>query len=599
MRRAVLLGAVGATLFDTRSWALEATSGLASTSCANLLRHLQQYVHIPGQSLWKELLFKTPTEGSLCAEPPLRVLFVLLGRVATGVFSASLSAEEVLEMSTALDKRSEARKDSKASRARCAACPDAAVIAILRRLVDEVRQHALQKCFAERDVQTSNYHDELAFAPFALCMARPPEPGGPLADCCTMLDGKTDNGFAKIMRQAIFHNTPVPLEASMWRLRHVMGAANSEQGDSCTAEEAAAFLSIADNLQWRFGAIGADIENLAQQGVRCLLVALHKDPLGALRSAALPLHLLDRLCLAQEVLVKLRSPTRLTTWTSGRGTTGVENRTGVLAAHTGMRRLRMSILPYRDVVSDHIRATGTVHCPRRFQMLVIDAVAKHQAHGNPVRVVELGAFLGDCVLWAAASFTAVAAVAVEPFAEAARQLRRSAEPLGSRLQVITAAAGSQMGTWRVEKEADATQHYFTSSGHYAGAGAVQWSTCEQLISSESADVDATLPPLPHAYNISVIQKEECVNFITLDSLFESLGWSEEVDVVRMMVIGNEVAALEGARGALRRRTIKRISVECVHGQCDADLVRHLAVTSGYCFEDELHDSRWYILLQPC
>lgn len=103
----------------------------------------------------------------------------------------------------------------------------------------------------------------------------------------------------------------------------------------------------------------------------------------------------------------------------------------------------------------------------------------------------------------------------------------------------------------------------------------------------------------HPYEVSSLEGQSCVQFITLDSLFESEGWTDRVDLVRMMVIGNEAGVLEGARGALMRRSIKKISVDCVHGQCDADLVRKLAMTHGYCFEDELHEAKWNLLLQPC
>eukprot|EP00933_Yihiella_yeosuensis_P038055 TRINITY_DN32020_c0_g2_i2.p1 TRINITY_DN32020_c0_g2~~TRINITY_DN32020_c0_g2_i2.p1 ORF type:complete len:296 (-),score=48.63 TRINITY_DN32020_c0_g2_i2:126-1013(-) len=295
----------------------------------------------------------------------------------------------------------------------------------------------------------------------------------------------------------------------------------------------------------------------------------------------------------------------------------------------------MSVLPYRDVVSDHIRATGRAHCPRRFQDVVLEAVSSAIATSETtttsaasatasspttppststtatatlqrsVKVVEVGAFLGDCALWAASAFAGVESLAVEPFMESASRIQRSAMPLGKRFHVVSAAAGDEtmLGRWRSLSEADVTQHYFTSSGHFAGAGANEWAKCEiQEMAATSAAMHVVPPRLNRPYDLSEEESpatSSCVTFMTLSDIFDLLDWNDVVDVVRVAVIGNEVSVLQGLKSRLQQGHILQLAVECLDLQCDAEGVKEIVSNTAYCVTPSRHDSRWHFLFRRC
>ncbi|CAE8634451.1 unnamed protein product [Polarella glacialis] len=249
-----------------------------------------------------------------------------------------------------------------------------ALAAVLRRVADELRQEALQRCLLGAvegpgpQAARQEPEEELAFAQFALCMARPPQPGSRAHACCRTIDnnnnsdnndnndndnnnnndnndnnkrprhndgaggGQTDElRFAALARWAVFRNRPVALEASLWRLRATQALAGNidnnhhelrDDAQGCSAGEAAAWFAAADNLRWHFSARGQDVAHFMGAGLRCLAAAVRHGALDALRDPALPFHLLDRLCLAHEVSVRLA---RATVATGVAGVAGSSN----------------------------------------------------------------------------------------------------------------------------------------------------------------------------------------------------------------------------------------------------------------------------------
>merc|ERR1712183_1082489 len=91
----------------------------------------------------------------------------------------------------------------------------------------------------------------------------------------------------------------------------------------------------------------------------------------------------------------------------------------------------MSVLPDHDIISNHLRRERKFHCPSLFYNLEAESsVANTMVPGHitePVRIVEVGGFLGDCVLWAGAwlGIGGVKALEVEPVTAATVRLKES------------------------------------------------------------------------------------------------------------------------------------------------------------------------------
>eukprot|EP00747_Dinoflagellata_sp_TGD_P124956 gnl/TRDRNA2_/TRDRNA2_174086_c0_seq1.p2 gnl/TRDRNA2_/TRDRNA2_174086_c0~~gnl/TRDRNA2_/TRDRNA2_174086_c0_seq1.p2 ORF type:complete len:173 (+),score=27.38 gnl/TRDRNA2_/TRDRNA2_174086_c0_seq1:378-896(+) len=165
-------------------------------------------------------------------------------------------------------------------------------------------------------------------------------------------------------------------------------------------------------------------------------------------------------------------------------------------------------------------------------------------------------------------------------------------------QVASVALGRTgvAGRWRMVSEADVTQQYFTSSGHFAGAGAVKWEECSSAAAATTQSPLMEGRPMSGPYDAVAQEKTGCVTFTSLDALLATEG---AVDIVRLAVIGNEADILDGARQTLARRAIRHVSVECLDLQCDAQGVQDIATSYGYCATPSRHDSRWHFLLSPC
>ncbi|CAK9057419.1 unnamed protein product, partial [Durusdinium trenchii] len=105
----------------------------------------------------------------------------------------------------------------------------------------------------------------------------------------------------------------------------------------------------------------------------------------------------------------------------------------------------MELLPIPEKVSDVVRACRLPYCDLSFMELVLRVAAV----SSSLQLLEVGANLGDCSLWAAAHLgrRLRAAWAVEPLPPVAAALRRSVRRNGweQKVQVIEALAGERSG----------------------------------------------------------------------------------------------------------------------------------------------------------
>ncbi|CAE8603017.1 unnamed protein product [Polarella glacialis] len=122
-----------------------------------------------------------------------------------------------------------------------------------------------------------------------------------------------------------------------------------------------------------------------------------------------------------------------------------------LPAAASVRQPKLAVLPLREKVSDVVRACQMPYCDLDFQELALRAAASASSPtaAGRLRIVEVGANLGDCTVWAAAHFgrRLVRATAVEPVPVIADALRRSVELNGwrDRIEVVEALAGNRSG----------------------------------------------------------------------------------------------------------------------------------------------------------
>eukprot|EP00928_Gymnodinium_smaydae_P022617 TRINITY_DN18937_c0_g1_i2.p1 TRINITY_DN18937_c0_g1~~TRINITY_DN18937_c0_g1_i2.p1 ORF type:complete len:642 (+),score=127.30 TRINITY_DN18937_c0_g1_i2:233-2158(+) len=116
-----------------------------------------------------------------------------------------------------------------------------------------------------------------------------------------------------------------------------------------------------------------------------------------------------------------------------------------LPGNAAMPRPVLSVLPFREKVSDVVRACELPYCDLSFMELAIRAAGSGVV--RPVFLTEVGANLGDCSVWAAAHFgkRLRRAVALEPLPMHAAAIRRSAKKNAwdGRLQIVEAAVGDR------------------------------------------------------------------------------------------------------------------------------------------------------------
>jgi len=176
----------------------------------------------------------------------------------------------------------------------------------------------------------------------------------------------------------------------------------------------------------------------------------------------------------------------------------------------------VSIPEGRGVIPMRLRNDLSFHCPASFLNVVKHVL--HEYHG-PIRVVEVGGFTGDCVLWADSPVDGehrVRSLEIEPH-EAVANLRRTLGWLDaeSRITVRQLAMSNFSGWVR----------------HSAGEGDRDYTW---LAPGKIGEADAC----DHGV-------EGCLEFSRLDVVMQEWAGDEVVDVLRIKANGFELDILSG------------------------------------------------------
>ncbi|CAE7325483.1 unnamed protein product [Symbiodinium natans] len=178
------------------------------------------------------------------------------------------------------------------------------------------------------------------------------------------------------------------------------------------------------------------------------------------------------------------------------------------------------LLPTRNVESNHVRSVLELHC---------DMVFKGMVGKRPLKVVEVGTHLGGCILYALTHSRAQSrGVAIDAYGPATAALRRTAESngLADRLTVL--------------------QHFICSDSRKFASVVEPTGWLSQPGWHELAQDHA-----PEA-------KSEVVACTSLESVLREQGM-EEVDLLRVSVLGREYTALRSAEGLLAAGKVKSIA----------------------------------------
>lgn len=139
-------------------------------------------------------------------------------------------------------------------------------------------------------------------------------------------------------------------------------------------------------------------------------------------------HFLEKLSLALVVNISIQIPTIETLRFRLQGSFG-----DVFKWYPGpaVPFVQMSVLPGRDIISDKVRSTKEFHCPTSF-MHLLGIVVDKSPRISPLRVVEVGGFLGDCVLWAMGVLgpSRMRAMEIEPVQAAMRRFKQTLNRMG-------------------------------------------------------------------------------------------------------------------------------------------------------------------------
>lgn len=217
------------------------------------------------------------------------------------------------------------------------------------------------------------------------------------------------------------------------------------------------------------------------------------------------------------------------------------------------------VIPARDFESSYMRAWSKFHCGEETKR----AMSFH-IPDSPGLLVDVGAYLGGCALWAATNFESVEAVAVEPYAAAAVAMRRSVDDngLGSRVRVIHGCVHS-------DGRRQALRRTLNLDSRASDVPQPAW---------ESAS-----PDLPFDDSDEVVVCER------LDSLLFAKAAGRRISVLRVHTSGQELTVVKSAEGLFMKGLVGSV----VAHMPSAELTRLLW---GWGFKvavlDSYHEPQW-------
>ncbi|CAK9072703.1 Probable serine/threonine-protein kinase dyrk2 (Dual specificity tyrosine-phosphorylation-regulated kinase 2), partial [Durusdinium trenchii] len=148
------------------------------------------------------------------------------------------------------------------------------------------------------------------------------------------------------------------------------------------------------------------------------------------------------------------------------------------ADNVGMRNdvkinYQLFVFPYRELVSDFVRARKVPYCNESI-LRVVQTLARrlHRTRASAVHVVEIGANLGDCSVWLAKRMQAVPGLrrikvlALEAVPAAAAVFQKSVEwnNLTDVIQVVNVAAGQLRGAVNLQAKPMSSNSYTVAEG---------------------------------------------------------------------------------------------------------------------------------------
>eukprot|EP00931_Biecheleriopsis_adriatica_P062849 TRINITY_DN37967_c0_g1_i2.p1 TRINITY_DN37967_c0_g1~~TRINITY_DN37967_c0_g1_i2.p1 ORF type:complete len:592 (-),score=103.79 TRINITY_DN37967_c0_g1_i2:130-1905(-) len=230
--------------------------------------------------------------------------------------------------------------------------------------------------------------------------------------------------------------------------------------------------------------------------------------------------------------------------------------------------VEMSVLPDRDIISDTIRRTLEFHCPAAFKNVAWQAVRDARRGSSVLRVVEVGGFLGDCLLWMAAWVGPehLQALEVEPVAAATARLRKtlSKAQWQNSITIATEALGD---------------------GGKDGA--------QEAVCSHSKAVGGAAPANPN-FAVDLLSRDHATERKTsrscrYRSLDEILAeWSildagSQLDMVRIKAAGSEARIVAGLEKHLEAKRVRHLLVQCAGPQAEV-IFQRMSSMPWYSFQ---------------
>ncbi|CAJ1332552.1 unnamed protein product [Effrenium voratum] len=297
--------------------------------------------------------------------------------------------------------------------------------------------------------------------------------------------------FSEALQKAVQSNEAVDLMLSLDFLETPPASCGHAGADVLRA---AASLAVADWVRQAAAQEGVDPDVSAVQDAvgtaQDLLQSFAGSPLlGLAGLSAAPggaelLWLLDRLQCASEVAID-----------------GKAHRSWLGAENIGMKndvdiRYVVSVFPHRELVSDFLRARQVPYCNESILRAAQRLARRLQQTGaRSVRVVEVGANLGDCSLWiarrlqAVPSLRSIKVIALEAVPSAATLFAQSVQrnDLADIIQVRNVAAGARRGKVRLQAK-PMSSNSFTASEAEAKDAAISTEALDDIVPYASIDM---------------------------------------------------------------------------------------------------------------
>jgi len=214
------------------------------------------------------------------------------------------------------------------------------------------------------------------------------------------------------------------------------------------------------------------------------------------------------------------------------------------------------VLPTRNVESNHVRTFFNLHCDQTFK----DLVSEYRSLLRPLTVVEIGSHLGGCILWALTHLPEkTRGLAVDAYPPAVAALRRTVQQnhLSDRLEVVESFVCLRDGK---------DERHFVASLRQTGKHLVQpaWEEItDEVVAPDANQVECT--------SLQEVLEEEHI---------------EQVDILRIHVLGREFDALRSAEKFLRAGKVKALAISVSKESIGLEAMAQMLMRYGYILQLE-------------